>query len=808
MENILDEWKSVQEKIAYRKWREAEKEVSQKNCKIETYSNHTSFYIRTGLISGQGVNISSIDKRLVEYFPFSVFNKVQAEVADTLFHSSRNVLVCAPTGTGKTELSSVAIIREIVLNEEKVKAIYVAPTRSLVQEIEIKLKNQFKNLTVISDTTDKRVSNYKNINILITTPEKLDLLTGKKRVTYNLLVIDEIHVLGERRGGIIESIVIRARKCNARIIGMSATLSNYREIGKFIGADKNDCFYFSHAYREIEIAYTVVGMEKGKESLPVLEKYINNSTLIFLSSREDCEQLACILKHRYEKEKESENEKNRIKEKIIQKIDTLLGNNGLLNNSSKLSSIFSELLQIKNILSKSSDNIFFYGIGVHHSSLSRAERKLVEYLFSEQILSIICCTGTLACGVNLPADTVIVYGTEIFKESVGWTEYTLSEMAQMCGRAGRKAVSNSIANAVIITEKEKQKFYTRVPTFQFPVESSLFCSIETRVLYEIASGVDSLESLSEWFKCTFSYLRSHSHSEMQAYISDPTFIIQSVLNRLQELECIALCSNLSSYKYIPTPLGKCAFMHYLDPVSVHSFHRILLLLQRAPEYFPVDAGDILLIASTAQDFNSFHVLPKEEKPLSALEKHIPYPVRKKEHYIYKIISSAANIRPKASILFQYSIQLSFSAANRLNEQNLESRYSALSAQIRYTTLSIPRIVQALFYLSRIYFSRYTLSVLDLSRAATCSKWIHRYNYAPNPLFSYFLADNILHVHNINSHRIFISIFDHLNPVFFSITSEKIFYISEAIINNLSNACLHIHSLDLSAPYSSTFYLNK
>jgi antiviral helicase SLH1 len=53
------------------------------------------------------------------------------------------------------------------------------------------------------------------------------------------------------------------------------------------------------------------------------------------------------------------------------------------------------------------------GIGIHHAGMARSDRNLMEKLFGNGVLKILCCTATLAWGVNLPAAAVIIKGKSI-----------------------------------------------------------------------------------------------------------------------------------------------------------------------------------------------------------------------------------------------------------------------------------------------------------------------------------------------------------------------------------------------------------
>jgi replicative superfamily II helicase len=62
---------------------------------------------------------------------------------------------------------------------------------------------------------------------------------------------------------------------------------------------------------------------------------------------------------------------------------------------------------------------FMKGVGIHHAGTFRADRTLTEQLFEQGLIKILCCTSTLSWGVNLPAHTVIIKGTEMYDPSRG-----------------------------------------------------------------------------------------------------------------------------------------------------------------------------------------------------------------------------------------------------------------------------------------------------------------------------------------------------------------------------------------------------
>jgi activating signal cointegrator complex subunit 3 len=142
-------------------------------------------------------------------------------VFHTLFHTDSNVLIGAPTGSGKTIMSELAMLR-VFKQTPKSKIIYVAPLKALAKERIIDWKKRLENgplgkvvLELTGDVTPDLKALTK-ADVLITTPEKWDGISRNwQHRSYvqevALVIIDEIHLLGQERGPVIEVIVSRMR---------------------------------------------------------------------------------------------------------------------------------------------------------------------------------------------------------------------------------------------------------------------------------------------------------------------------------------------------------------------------------------------------------------------------------------------------------------------------------------------------------------------------------------------------------------------------------------------------------------------
>ena len=75
---------------------------------------------------------------------------------------------------------------------------------------------------------------------------------------------------------------------------------------------------------------------------------------------------------------------------------------------------------------------------MHNAGMLRKDRNLAEALFEAGLIRCLCCTATLAWGVNLPAQCVIIKGTQLYDaEKGGFTELDVLDVLQIFGRAGR-----------------------------------------------------------------------------------------------------------------------------------------------------------------------------------------------------------------------------------------------------------------------------------------------------------------------------------------------------------------------------------
>jgi pre-mRNA-splicing helicase BRR2 len=198
-------------------------------------------------------------------------NRIQSRVYDTALFKPDNILICAPTGAGKTNVAVLTILQQIGLHMKdgefentKYKIVYVAPMKALVAELVGNLSKRlaYYNVTVKELSGDQNLTKQQidETQVIVTTPEKWDIVTRKSGDrTYTqmvkLLIIDEIHLLHDNRGPVLESIVARTvrqietTKEHICLVGLSATLPNHDDVALFLRVHKVNLFYFDNCYR-------------------------------------------------------------------------------------------------------------------------------------------------------------------------------------------------------------------------------------------------------------------------------------------------------------------------------------------------------------------------------------------------------------------------------------------------------------------------------------------------------------------------------------------------------------------------------
>ncbi|CAM42951.2 putative DEAD/DEAH box helicase-like protein [Leishmania braziliensis MHOM/BR/75/M2904] len=513
---------------------------------------------------------------LLDFLPHHRFTKVQEAVIPALFTNDLNCLVAAPTGSGKTMLLEVAMLRLFrsvlapergaharvthkddetcnlarPLLQRKRKAVYICPIKALANEKYEQWRAQFPSLTVAIETGDKQqqqVNRQERLgpttitggdgrgsdalanmgcvsqaDILVTTPERWDSITRRwkeKEVmaivnSVGLLLLDEVHTVQEERGAAMEAIVSRVKIIQAsstsmhqrsaaeatvtRIIAISGTLPNSRDLAEWLQVSPEMTFTFAPSDRPVPLTIRVIGYAHDSPNPFAFHRFLSfkifalmqqfsqgRPTLVFCASR-----------------KETASSAQRIVEDI-REAATRQGRLAQLQPSAEAQQM-AQLASDKQLRS-----CLMMGVGFHHAAMTMEDRQLVERMFREQYIAVICTTTTLALGVNLPAHLVLIKGTTFFS-SGQCQDMPVSEVMQMCGRAGRPGFDTH-GMALVLTMQRSVHLYETLASGAVAltcVESHLHRHMIEHVNAEVAlRTIYSFPSAMEWVKTTLFWIR-------------------------------------------------------------------------------------------------------------------------------------------------------------------------------------------------------------------------------------------------------------------------------------------------------------
>ncbi|RKP34950.1 Sec63 Brl domain-containing protein, partial [Dimargaris cristalligena] len=634
---------------------------------------------------------------------YKSLNRIQSIVYPTAYQSNENMLVCAPTGAGKTDVAMLTMLRTIslfcepkpwtkpaptshpfVVDREAMKIVYVAPMKALAAEIVQKMGRRLKwlGIQVREFTGDMQLTKAEvsATQVIVTTPEKWDVVTRKgtgdgdlvKKV--RLLIIDEVHLLHEDRGSVIESIVARTLRqvetsqSMIRIVGLSATLPNFLDVAQFLRVNLHEgLFFFDGGFRPVPLEQRFLGV-KGKPNSPTSNNNLNrccyqiaadlirqgHQVMVFVHARKETVKTAQYLRNKATEE-------------------------GTITDFEAVDHPQFGLYQKE--VGKSNNRelreLFSFGFAIHHAGMLRSDRNLVEKLFAEGLVRVLCCTATLAWGVNLPAYAVIIKGTQVYDAEKGkFTDLSILDVLQIFGRAGRPQYESQGVGHILTTH-DRLAHYVGAITQQHPIESCFARNLADNLNAEVALGtVTNVDEAVVWLSYTFLYVRMRKNPlaygmSLAEVLQDPLLgkrrvdlVTQSakLLHRLQ----MVLFHSETGY-LAPKDLGRIASAYYIQHATVETINQFLR--PRMTE------ADSLALLSLSSEFSQIKVREVEAKELDVLLHHECYCAVK---------GGADTSYGKVNILLQAAI-------SRASVQDF-----ALISEMAYVRQNASRVLRALF----------------------------------------------------------------------------------------------------------------
>ncbi|MGE3315368.1 MAG: DEAD/DEAH box helicase [Planctomycetaceae bacterium] len=358
----------------------------------------------------------ALGSRYLEQLPYAPY-PVQEEALLQWFTCEEGVLVCAPTGTGKTLIAEAALYEAlhtgkfayyttplIALTEQKFQEMQAAATRWGFSPDDVGLV-----------TGNRCVNPQARIRVVVAEILLNRLLHTEAFDFTNVsaVVMDEFHSFADPERGVVWELALALLPKHVRLLLLSATVGNSAEFIVWLNRSHGRRVELVQSTdRKVPLEYHWIGDELLNEQLEMMaegdDEQRKTPALVFCFNRDECWSVAEQLKG---KSLLADGQQK----KLVAEIDKHDWSKGAGP-------------KLKQVLLR--------GVGVHHAGLLPKYRRVVEELFQRKLLSVCVCTETLAAGINLPARSVVI--TTLMKGPPGDKKLIDASSAhQIFGRAGR-----------------------------------------------------------------------------------------------------------------------------------------------------------------------------------------------------------------------------------------------------------------------------------------------------------------------------------------------------------------------------------
>ncbi len=558
------------------------------------------------------MKIAKLDlpKPVKDFFEAEGYSELYPPQADSIeagLLEQKNLLVSAPTASGKTLIATIAMINHLINNNGKV--IYLSPLRALaaekfsefkkIEKIPLGRKIKVQISTGDFESIDKTLEQS---DIIILTNEKMDSLIRHGAEWVNdirLVIADEIHLVGDQdRGPTLEMVLTKLKLLESKpqIIALSATITNANELSEWL-----DCTLVENDWRPVPLSEGVyneggVTMDDGKyfevepslrgPSVDLGAESVRDGgqSLLFAETRMRSASLATKAADVISKylKKSEQDELEKISKKILGK-----------NEHTQLVKTLAELVK--------------KGVAFHHAGLNQNCRETIETEFRKGTIKLLSSTPTLASGVNLPARRVVIASIVRYNSRVGANRpISILEYKQLCGRAGRPQYDDYGEAIIVGNANGSELIDYYINGEPEPIESKIAedKSLRIHVLSTIVinPGIKKDEII-DFFSQTLGGLQSRKSTLKFGvdialrYLMDEDFLIKK------------------GERFVATEFGKKASRLYIDPLTATYFRTAIKNVSEGKKH---TFGFLHLISESEEFFPKFSLRKKDYEAASLL----------------------------------------------------------------------------------------------------------------------------------------------------------------------------------------------
>ncbi|KAK9846418.1 hypothetical protein WJX81_003415 [Elliptochloris bilobata] len=404
-----------------------------------------------------------------------------------VFLGGASVVVCAPTGAGKTAIAEAAALAVLARGQ---RVIYTTPLKALSNQKLFEMRARFGAERAGLQTGD--VSVAVDADVVVMTTEVLrnimfrvgDPATGlrgaeERLANVGLIVLDEVHYLGDpSRGSVWEEVVINCLP-EIRLLGMSATVANAKDLGGWIDQVHGNCQTVVTRHRPVPLTWHFCQSVDGKTQLVHLldrtGKQLNPALFpegAGASDRPDWrngwQRQAAALATRAERVPAQEAVLGALAARDMLPAIWFIFSRAACDRAAAATTAGAPLAgpderaqisaEVDALRREQPEAVrealvpaLLAGAASHHAGALPGWKSLVEGLFQRGLLKVVFATETLAAGINMPARSTVL-STISRRRNAAHALLQHNELLQMAGRAGRRGY-DTIGHCVIVQSR-------------------------------------------------------------------------------------------------------------------------------------------------------------------------------------------------------------------------------------------------------------------------------------------------------------------------------------------------------------------
>lgn len=531
---------------------------------------------------------------------------------------------------------------------------------------------------------------------MVSTPEHWDALSRRwkqRKVVQgvSLFIVDEMHLVGGPNGPAIEIVTSRMRYISSqletpiRIVALSTSLANARDLGDWIGATNHGMFNFPPGVRPVPLeihvnGFDIVNLEARMQAMarPTYSAVVNHArsgapAIVFVPTRKHARMMALDLLTHAAADGDAFKFRQAAEGDIAPYVERV-GD-----------------AAVRHALG--------YGVAILHETQDPEEQKVSRLLFDSGAAQVLVATAPMAWGLTSAARLVVIMGTQYYDVSgQGTNDYSITDLLQMMGRASRPNIDDT-GVCVLMCHGPRKEYYKKFLFEPLPVESHLDHFLHDHLAAEVVTRtVQNKQDAVDYLTWTLYYRRlaqnpnyynmtGVSHRHISDHLSE---LVERVLADLEQSKVIAIEDEMDLE---PANLGMIAAYYYIAYTTIELFAASLSAKTKLK--------GLLEILSSASEYDDVFIRPGEEKAVQRMLAHAPLAVDKPKY---------TDPHTKVNAL----IQAHFSQSH-LNPD--------LGADLRAVVGKAPRLLQAMVdVVSSSGWLNPALAAMEMSQMMTQGMW--------------------------------------------------------------------------------------